>query len=201
MAAAERYATAGSNPDDIHAEGLQIVDIDGDGSNELLAGTRLYRQSANGDWDRTDLATGWDFTRIATGDVDGDGSLEIVLSEGDSPELGTHPGRLAWFDGPDWIPTFLHEDLYCPHSLQVADFDGDGLDDIFVAEMGLFDNDDPVALIYRNLGNGEFEVNEISRGIPTHEAKAVDLTGNGLPDIVGKSYEPTKHVDVWYNEN
>ena len=27
-----------------------------------------------------------------------------------------------------------------------------------------------------------------------------DLTGNGLPDIIGKPYHPERHIDVWLNE-
>lgn len=36
--------------------------------------------------------------------------------------------------------------------------------------------------------------------IATHEATVGDLTGNGLPDIVGKPYVPPYHIDVWFNE-
>jgi len=186
--------------DDIHAEGLAVVDIDGDGRTEIVAGPALYHRTDAGSWERETIATGWEYTRVAVGDLDGDGEHEVVLSEGDSPALGTRPGRVAVLDPPDWEPVFLREEMYCPHSLQVADFDGDGRLDVFVAEMGLFDNDDPAGLVFRNLDDGEFEEHVVSRGIPTHEAKAVDLTGDGSPDIVGKSYEPTAHVDVWYNE-
>ncbi len=27
-----------------------------------------------------------------------------------------------------------------------------------------------------------------------------DLTGNGLPDIVGKPYHPERHIDLWLQE-
>jgi membrane carboxypeptidase/penicillin-binding protein len=61
-------------------------------------------------------------------------------------------------------------------------------------------HDDPKHLVYANRGNGEFEEHLVARGIETHEAKAIDLTGSGRPDIAGKSYTPDHHVDVWYNE-
>lgn len=188
--------------EDIRVEGVEIVDIDGDGTTELIAGTSIYRQPSDPDedWHREDIVTDWEETRIAVADLDGDDALEVVLSEGDSPAMGSHPGRLAWFDPPDWKPTVLREEMYCPHSLQVADFDRNGEVDIFVGEMGLFENDDPELVLFMNRGNGEFEERVIGNGIPTHQAKAVDLTGDGRPDIVGKTYEPEEHVDVWYNE-
>ena len=109
-------------------------------------------------------------------------------------------GKLAICHGPEWEPRLLRDDLFHPHSLEIADFDGDGRPDIFVAEMGLGRNPDPRMMILVNQGNGEFEENVFQTGIPVHEAKAADLTGNGLPDIVGKPYDPERHVDVWFNE-
>jgi hypothetical protein len=183
-------------------EGLAVLDLDGDGRMEIVAGPNVYHRESDapGGWRREPIAQGWDNTRVAVADLDGDGDLEVLLSEGDSPHLGTHPGRVAWFDPPDWEPTFLHRDLYCPHTLQVADFDGNGYPDVYVAEMGLGENDDPVHLLYHNRGDGRFEAETVCSGVETHEARAVDLTGDGRPDIVGKSYTPDHHVDVWYNE-
>jgi len=183
-------------------EGVRIHDVDGDGRTEVVAGTSVYHRSGGlgHGWRREDIVTGWDDTRVAVSDFDDDGDIEVVFSEGDSPHLGTHPGRVAVFDPPEWEETILENDLFCPHTLQVADFDGSGDDDIYVAEMGLEKNDDPKHLIFRNHGDGTFEREVIATGVETHEAKATDLTGNGRPDIVGKSYGPDHHVDIWFNE-
>jgi hypothetical protein len=185
--------------DERNVEGVAAADVDRDGTTELIAGPRVYRQVGDR-WASEDIVEGWDWTRIATGDLDGDGQAEVVLTEGDSPYLGTRPGRVGWFDPPDWSGEVLRDDMFCPHTVQLADFDGSGRLDIYVAEMGLGENDDPEHVVFRNRGGGEFEPVTIARGVPTHEARAVDLTGNGRPDIVGKSYTPTHHVDVWYNE-
>ena len=184
----------------VNLEGLAIVDVDGDGENELIAGTHVYRQGDAG-WERETIVSGWDWTRVAVADLDDDGELEVIFAEGDSPLLGDHPGRVAWFDPPNWEQHTLRDDLYCPHSLQVADLDGNGRPDIYVAEMGAGENDDPTHYVFENLGGGEFEEHVVARGVETHEAKLVDMTGDGRLDIVGKSYEPDAHVDVWYNES
>ena len=184
----------------VNLEGLAIIDVDGDGENELIAGTHVYRQGDDG-WERETIVSGWDWTRVAVADLDDDGELEVIFAEGDSPLLGDHPGRVAWFDPPNWEQHTLRDDLYCPHSLQVADLDGNGRPDIYVAEMGAGENDDPTHYVFENLGDGEFEEHVVARGVETHEAKLVDMTGDGRLDIVGKSYEPDAHVDVWYNES
>jgi len=67
--------------DDTSVEGVDVVDIDGDGDPEVLAGTSIYSLH-DGEWVREDIVTGWDDTRIAVGDLDSDGDPEIVLSEG-----------------------------------------------------------------------------------------------------------------------
>ena len=109
-------------------------------------------------------------------------------------------GRLAWCAPPDWEPHILRDDLFHPHSLGIADFNGDGLPDIFVGEMGLGKNPDPRMILYLNRAAAELDEVIFERGIPTHEAKVADLTGDGRPDIVGKPYVPERHIDVWFNE-
>jgi hypothetical protein len=182
-------------------EGLAVLDVDGDGRTEIVAGTDVYRrQDAGGDrWRRESIVEGWDDVRVATADLDGDGGPEVILAEGDSPVRGTHPGRVAWFDPDDWEPHVIRDDLFCPHSLQVADFTGDGRPDILVGEMGLGKHDDPGLYVFVNRGDGTFSERVVSRGVAAHGAKVADLTGNGRPDVVGKSYDPDPHVDVWYN--
>jgi len=192
----ERFHMIDDEIDD--AEGLAIVDIDGDGVIEIIAGTRIYApEDLSADrWSRHEFAAGYTQTRVAVADFAGSGSLQIVLVEGESDE-----GRMAIFDPPDWEPRVLRSDLFHPHSLEIADFDGDGRPDIFVAEMGLGRNPhEPQMFVFRNTGGGQFDEAVIASGIPTHEAKVADMTGDGRPDIVGKPYDPERHIDLWINE-
>ncbi len=180
-----------------YLEGLAIVDLDGDGRIELLAGPNVYRPAGPGEPWRLVQQFAEDFvkTRVDVADLSGAGRLDVVLAEGESD-----PGRLAVCSPPDWAPRVLRDDLFHPHSLEIADFDGDGRPDIFTGEMGLGGKTDSRLLVYLNRGGGEFEEVVISRGIPSHEAKVADLDGDGRPDIVGKPYEPERHIDAWFNE-
>jgi len=183
----------------LSVEGLAVVDVDGDGHTELLAGTNVYHPPGDkgSGWTREEMVSGWDDVRIAVADLDADGQPEVVLAEGDSPTFGTHPGRVAWLDPADWDLHLFREELFCPHSLEVGDVTGTGRPDIYVGEMGLGVNDAPEQLLFHNDGDGEFHEQVLTRGIPTHEATLADLNGDGRLDIVGKSYGPTHHVDAW----
>lgn len=183
--------------DDVMVEGLTLTDIDDDGTTEIVAGPYIYHRRATG-WRRETVAEGWEWTRLGVADLDGDGESELVLAEGDASSLGDRPSRVSWFDPPDWTEHPLRTDLFNPHTLEVADFTDNGRPDIYVAEMGLEENEEPRHLLFRNEG-GQFTEHVVAVGA-THEARAVDLTGNGRLDIIGKSYTPDPHVDVWYNE-
>jgi hypothetical protein len=185
--------------EDLDVEGVAVADVDGDGRTELLAGPNVFSRTGDG-WERTRLAEGWGWTRLTLADLDGDGETEIVVAEGDVPYMADRPARLGVFDPPDWELTVLREDLYNPHTVATADFDGSGHPDIYVAEMGLDGYEDPTHYILANPGDGSlaFETHVIERGVPTHEATVADVNADGRPDIVGKGYADS-HVDVWYN--
>ena len=181
--------------EDLSVEGLRIVDLDGDGVNEVIAGPNVFKRGPDGAWLRTELAPGFKETRVAVADFDGDGVLDIVVAEGESDK-----GRIAWFRGPNWEMTVLADDFFHPHSLEVGDVDGDGLPDIFVGEMGLRGYPDPREVIFHNEGGGQFRMYVVGN-LPTHDAKIGDISRNGLPDIVGKPYSPGNQVDLWLNRS
>ena len=179
-----------------HVEGLVIADLDGDRKNEVIAGPGIFKLGDDGHWSRTVLDDTLDpRTLAAVGDLTGDGTLDIVLTEGELDQ-----GKVVCFKNPTWERALLGDGFFHPHSLEIADFDGDGLLDILVAEMGLKNHPNPREIIFRNLGSAQFETEVVAK-LPTHCAKSGDISGNGLPDIVGKPYDSgNDQIDVLLNK-
>ena len=196
-------------------EGLAIGDVDGDGQDELVAGTWWYKYRA-GRWEEYKFAVpesgpGYLTTRLAIGDVNGDGRNEIVVSEGD-PCIYGRPwgGRLAWFEpgedvhGP-WREHRLAEGLLDAHTCRLGDVCGNGHLDIFTAEIGTagsYRERPPRLLVFENDGRGSFTRHVIDEGEGVHEAVLVDLRRRGVLDIVGRPLQgPNKwKLYAWYNE-
>lgn len=176
--------------EDIEVEGLVVCDIDGDGRNELIAGPNVFKHDGTS-WKRTCIDESYRMTRAAVGDINGDGKPEIVLSEGES-----NPGRLSWVSAwPELAVHVLADDLFHPHSLELADMTGDGTLDIYVAEMGLGKNPNPTMYVFVNNGNGVFKRRPIVEGYNTHDSRVGDI--GGRLTIVGKPYAPGNRVDIW----
>lgn len=194
-------------------EGLALGDVDGDGRDELIAGTHWYKRRAPGRWDAHKFAAGYITTKVAVGGLDGDGRNEIVLAESDPCVHGrTGGGRLAWSKTPEdpgamWDEHVLAEGLLDAHTLQLGDLFGRGRLDILTAEVGLADPQSdryvahpPRVLVFENRGDGTFAPHVIDEGTGTHDALWVDMLGRGTLDVVGKALhdEEKWNVHVWF---
>jgi hypothetical protein len=195
-------------------EGLAIGDIDGDGKSEIVCGTRWCKY-INGNWAVYTFAPPeYLSTKCQVADIDNDGKLEIILSEGDPCIYGKpQGGKAAWFKAGDditqpWTEHVLEDNLLDAHSLGVGDICKNGNMDIMVGEIGVGDykggykSRAPRILVFENDGKGNFTRHVIDEGTGIHDAVLADMRGAGVLDIVGKPlHGPERwNVHVYFND-
>jgi hypothetical protein len=200
--------------------GLEIIDINQDGREDIVSGIYWLEAPADpmkGEWIFHQYGT-WDtegrrwggMNQHGIADFDGDGSLEIVVSEAEIPDA-----RLSLFDPKSgniqqpWQETPLDSGLYAPHSLVVMDVNQDKLPDLLVGEMtaGGWDfpmNPNPKIYAYINQGEYRFEKQVFSEGWGVHEMKIAPLREDGKMMIyAADEIQPQKfkamntHISYW----
>jgi hypothetical protein len=189
----------------------QVVASDLSGDGTCLASLALpsvvdivtnmgWFENVNGDgteWVRHPLIPedlGWHpESRIAVADVDGDGQLEVVITES---EIGQ--ARLAILKAKDknhaWRSRVLidrDQDMRAFHTLQLVDLDGDGELEIFTAEMENGKTDGILAkpkwmALSRTPGDAWISEVVFDSNLGTHSAGVGDFDGDGKLDLVGK---------------
>ena len=216
-----------------HGTGVAVADVDGDGRLDLYFANQagpgaLFRNLGGGRFeDVTERSgirvTGRACTGVAFADIDNDGDADLYVScVRDGNLLFQNDGHGLFTDitpgsGVGGIGT---------HSSGVVffDYDGDGLLDLFVANVGKYTRDDrradglfaslrdafaghlhpdrsETSLLYRNLGKGRFENVTMTSGLVhaawSGEATAFDADADGRTDLYVLSMQG--HDEFWRN--
>ena len=160
-------------------EGAQAVDYDGDGWIDFYVAGRLFRNNGNLTFTDVTDAVGLPGTfdeGIKFIDWNNDGKLDLIIHHPDfGPALWEFDGTK--FTHRDVMPQYLNSDIY---GFNVADFNGDGREDVIVAG-------GPEATSYVLLNTGSrFErdpvtlIDDLSFG----PVAAYDVDGDGAIDLV-----------------
>jgi hypothetical protein len=178
-------------------EGLAFADINGDGKPSLIGAGYWFEHLGDMRFQTHPIDPSYQFSRSAVGDLIEGGRPEVLLVVGD----GLGPLVMYEWQKGTWKPTILQEGIQDGHSLQILDFDGDGHQDIFLAEMNLGQNPKAKAWLLFGDGKGSFRKTVISEDFDHHESRMIDLDGDGDFDILAKPYNfETPAIHVFLNE-
>jgi hypothetical protein len=172
----------------IFPSGVRAADVNNDGKPDLVfarystsAGLSVLLGKGDGTFElRKNFTTGlYSSNRIAVGDLNGDGRLDVALTETGSSTANRVSVLMGNGDGT-FLPPTLYEVGYWPESVQIGDVNQDGWPDLTV------DNHDSFSIsVLINHGDGTFgPQKEIALGdLPWGHALA-DVNQDGRPDLV-----------------
>ena len=164
-------------PIDEHAASLEVVDLTGDGLDDLLIGCdindgprrlRIYRNPGDGsapvpmDW----KGVGLDLTHMVSGEVTGDSTADAIVADGGVVLFAEIVQ--GQFGGETWFNLDL-EGVLLP---VVGDIDGDGDEDVVVYSM-----DEEHQVLRRN-GPSSFVLEPAQAGGPATNLADIDLDGD-----------------------
>ncbi len=135
---------------------------------------------------------------IEVADVNGDGRLDVIVTE------EARPASVYWFEAPadpangTWIRHTVATGLEELDSMSGIDMNNDGKPDIIVGEIFGAQR----VIVFENVNNGaSWTSHVVGSGMESHNgARAADLDNDGRLDIVSIAYNSYGYLHVWRND-
>lgn len=179
---------------------IAVTDVDGDGANDVLWGSGATSTGSDRLYvgDATAPAIGWQnvqldgpFVGPALGDVDGDGLQDLVACSATS-DAGYRAGRIVVIDAGDYHVKAISQEIANGlgwtgiHDLRLHDIDGDGNQEIVVADGTTYDG---LIEIWDVSAAGAFTRVFVNQTLPSgatfYCAAVGDVDGDGHLEVVG----------------
>jgi len=192
-----------------YGEEMVACDLDGDGRLDVVAGPYWLENTGDGKFTPHLLAEGYKkVARTAVADINGDGKPDVVAAEENVswPAKRSYYARVAWLENTGdprhrGFTPHVVDRIVCPHSLSVADLDGDGKPEIVAAEHDPFKPYQSRCRLFAykladSKGTAWFRYMLDDRFEQHCGAKAVEIAP-GKFGILGHGWMESRYVHLW----
>ncbi len=188
----------------VDGEGTTVGDIDRDGDLDVVQnGYWLQNPLPGGNpltgsaWTKRTIKSGWPIdVGVATGDINNDGRLDVVLAHAEST------GFMVWYEAPvdavngTWVEHMIDTSVDYAHTFKTADINGDGQLDVVFAEMQ--QSSRKRVGFYLNGGGGLSWQLQVLATTGSHNIRVADFGNDGDIDIVGANWQGSP-IEWWQN--
>ena len=192
------FAPPGEAPRNSHYAGFG--DVNKDGRPDIAYAAKGIGKPESGGWfawweQPKDLSQPWKkhplggvedgATNILPADLNADGHTDFFATRG-------HSAGVLWFKGPEFQQIEIDPEIPDPHSLALADLDGDGdLDAVTCSK-----DPDGFTAWYENSGCAQFTRHIIGRNQGSYDTRTYDMDNDGDLDVLIAGH--TSRNVVWF---